>query len=184
MEASYRLPLQNISSELTGNLTLRGYANYVISLKSADGPVTLEGAGVLGLFGATAFSGLTSPKFRSLASAAYDDDVITGTLTWRHTGGGAYNNSFVQCATACPIGSALTIDENHIRANDVFDVALAVRPLPQRRNLELFLSIDNVLNQDPPFIAGTTGEGFLSGQRNEAYDRLGRTFRLGARVRL
>jgi iron complex outermembrane recepter protein len=47
---------------------------------------------------------------------------------------------------------------------------------------EVFGVVDNLLNQDPPIIAGSFGAGYYQGQSNVDYDRIGRRFSLGYRA--
>lgn len=48
----------------------------------------------------------------------------------------------------------------------------------------MFLAVDNVFDAAPPLIYGVTGDGYYQGQANFAYDRIGRTFRGGIRIKL
>jgi hypothetical protein len=49
---------------------------------------------------------------------------------------------------------------------------------------EVFLSIQNLLNSPPPFIAGGNGSGWYSGMNVRDYDTIGRFFTMGVRFRM
>ncbi len=182
-DATYQLPLSSLSSGWKGSFQLHGSATYVITMKREDINGVFEGAGVLGNWTTENINALRSPKFRSLVSAAYTDDAFSGTLSWRHAGGGVYNTGFIECASACPSGNN-TISNNRIGSNDLFDLSFAYRPLASNRGLELFATVDNIFDQDPPLIAGVSSDGSYQGMANFYYDRLGRTFRAGFRFKL
>jgi len=49
-------------------------------------------------------------------------------------------------------------------------------------------SVDNLLNQDPPMVPGTSYQGqnvyYFTATRGDIYDLIGRAVRIGVRVRL
>lgn len=185
-DASYDLPLSALSENLPGTLNLRGYATYVpkLTTKNLDGS-TIEGAGVLSkYFGDTSVTGPFAPKFRALVSATYQTRPITATLTMRYVGPGVYNNLWVSCTSNCPVGSKLTVTDNHIPSNTVFDAALSYRPWAAHKETEFFVTVDNIFNTYPPLIAADTGNGYYQGEVNFDYDRIGRTIRAGFRFRI
>ena len=119
---------------------------------------------------------------RYLLSATYNYEPVSLTLTARGIGSGKYNNSFIECASACPTATAEhpTINNNHIEGVTYFDLALNYKILGDRA--EAFFVAENVLDQDPPLIAGSRSNGFYAGQGNtKFYDRLGRMLRAGVR---
>jgi hypothetical protein len=76
-----------------------------------------------------------------------------------------------------------TIADNHIPSIAYFDVSLAYKFLDGAG--EAFFVIENAMNQDPPLISGTTTDGFFAGQGNSRfYDRIGRNFHMGVRLKL
>jgi outer membrane receptor protein involved in Fe transport len=102
----------------------------------------------------------------------------------RGLGTGVYNNSFIECRSQCPVSTAAnpTINNNSIPAITYYDVGLNYKFLENA--VEAYFVAENLFDKDPPFIAGDRGNGFYNGQGNSAmYDRLGRTFRVGARFR-
>ncbi|MGE3334649.1 MAG: TonB-dependent receptor plug domain-containing protein [Rhodospirillaceae bacterium] len=184
IEASYSLPLESINESWGGELTLRALGTYVLELRSIDTQFgDVDGKGVVGGFGGNGFSGLTAPTFRSHVSANYNLNPFSFTVTWRHVAAGVYNNAFTECQSGCPTGNR-TIDNNHIASDNIFDVALKYKFLPDNDETEVFLTVQNVLNTDPPFIGGTVGSTYYAGQANTQYDRLGRVFLAGVRFKM
>jgi outer membrane receptor protein involved in Fe transport len=177
VELSYRFPLPK------GEMALRALGTYVDSLKTVDTTGSVEGAGVnADDMGVGAGTALYSPELRYLGSATYSYDAVAVTLTARGVGSGKYNNSFIECSSSCPASDALhpTIDNNRIPAVTYFDFALEYKLLQDRA--QLFLVAENLLDKDPPLIAGSRSNGYYAGQGNTRfYDRLGRMMHLGMR---
>ncbi|WP_231731155.1 MULTISPECIES: TonB-dependent receptor plug domain-containing protein [Sphingomonas] len=69
-----------------------------------------------------------------------------------------------------------------IDAYDLFDLSLRVMPL---KNLELTMTIDNLLDRQPPNVgSGVGGTAFNSGNTFPTiYDPIGRAFTMGARIK-
>ncbi len=152
--------------------------------KSLSANQVVDGTGVLGGFATSGYAGLTAPKMKLNASLTYAYDPMSVTVGMRHTAGGTYNNAFTQCASGCPAGDVRTIDNNRVAADTVYDLALSYKPFEDNPGTEVFLTIQNVLNTDPPFIGGNTGSTYYSGQSNSRYDVLGRTFTAGVRFKM
>ncbi len=182
LEVSYNFPLSSLNPRWNGELALRALATYVDSLKTIDTQSVVEGAGVNADDMATGSgNALFSPELRYLLSASYGNDPVSLTLTVRGIGSGKYNNAFVECASACPAATAQhpTINNNHIDGVTYFDLALNYRAFG---NTEAYLVVENLLDEDPPLIAGSRPNGFYAGQANTRfYDRLGRMLRAGVR---
>jgi outer membrane receptor protein involved in Fe transport len=94
----------------------------------------------------------------------------------------------IACTSGCPASTAAnpTINNNHIDGVTYFDFALSYKiMIADQSNIELFATVDNLLNTSPPPIAGGTDTGFFFGQSNgNLYDRIGRTFHAGVRFKL
>ncbi len=184
-ELSYTFPLSSLVSSWNGTLALRGMATYVDSLKTVDDQSIIEGAGVNADSGAIGLAnGLFVPDLRYLLSATYANDALSATLIARGVASGVYNNDFIECAAGCPAATAAhpTIDNNHIDAVTYFDLSLNYSLLEDR--CEAFFVVENLLNEAPPQVAGTTNNGFYAGQGNaDYYDRIGRIYRAGMRFK-
>ncbi|MBX7199105.1 MAG: TonB-dependent receptor [Rhodospirillaceae bacterium] len=190
IEASYRLALADINNSWNGNLTLRSLSTRVLKVESVNTTLSanqvVNGLGVLGGFAVSGYSGLTAPKFRMNNSVRYNNDTMSVTLGMRYIAGGVYNNAFTECASGCPANNTRTIDNNHIASNTVYDLGLSYKAIKTDAGGEgeLFLSITNLFNQAPPFIAGGNGSGYYSGQNVRDYDTVGRYFTAGVRFKM
>jgi outer membrane receptor protein involved in Fe transport len=184
-ETSYRFPLAGINESLDGEIAIRAMGSYVLGLKTTDidGRV-YDGAGVVGSWGGIApFSGkLTAPEFRGNVSISYNADPVTLRLTARYVGPGVYGNGFIECRTGCPAPTtfAPTIQDNHIDSMTTFDISGTYKPL-EDQNVELFMTVENLTNAQPPVIGGSRGSAHWSGQGSSDYDRIGRQYRVGMR---
>jgi iron complex outermembrane receptor protein len=184
-EVSYRTPLDAISSDLSGNLMLRFLATNFLRNYSSNGiTIPFEGAGVNN-------GGLnnTVPNWKWNASATYSTEVINFNLGVRGVSGGVYNNSNVQCTSACPVstGNNRTVDTNHIDGAVYFDTAVSYKIMVgEASSSELFFNVRNLTNKAPAIVApGPGGFTYEQAPYNGAlYDALGRTFRAGVRFKM
>lgn len=178
VDASYNLPLP------VGDLQLRAMASFVSKLETTD-VTTIDGRGVNSDDGGVDLgTGLFAPKYRYLVSAGYNLDPVTVTLSMRGVSSGVYNNAFIECASNCPTQTEAeaalnpTINNNHIESKQYFDLAVNYKIGLG----DVFVVVENLLNEDPASVAGGTGGGFYQGMSNvDNYDRFGRMFRTGVR---
>ena len=178
-ELAYRLPIANSN----GALTLRAYGNYVISLKNEDTTGVSQGAGVVGNFGGIINSGPFAPKFRSTVRLGYESDRWNASVSWRYVSPNVIDNTFTDCAAACPASNVRTIERNGVASNSLFDLALSYKPF-ERNETAVYVAVDNVFNQAPPFVPGQVDIAYFTGQYTIGYDRIGRTIRAGIRFKL
>ncbi len=189
IEASYRLALADVVDSWDGNLTVRALGTRVLKVRTENTTLSanqvVDGLGVLGGFAASGYSGLTAPKFRMNNSIRYNTDMMSVTFGMRYISGGVYNNAFTECVSGCPANNARTIDNNHIDSNTVYDLGFSYKVLKSDSGeVEAFLSINNLLNTAPPFIAGSNGSGYYSGQNVRDYETVGRYFTAGVRFKM
>lgn len=182
-ELAYRLPVSELSRNMAGALTLRAYGNYVISLKNEDTTGTSQGAGIVGNFGGIVSSGPSAPKFRSTVRLGYETDRWNASASWRYVGPNVIDKTFTECVASCPAGNVRTIERNRVSANSLFDLALSYKPFEQN-DTAVYVAIDNVFNQAPPFVPGQVDIAYFTGQYTIGYDRIGRTIRGGIRFKL
>jgi iron complex outermembrane recepter protein len=133
-EASYLLPLSNLSASLPGSLRFRGLATYVPSLTTDDGVSEIEYAGDVGE--AVPFG---TPRWRATASLTYEDKALSVDARARYVGGGSWNH-------------LLDIENNAISARTYIDLGARVRIA----NLTLSANVNNLFDIDPPLT--TTGQ--------------------------
>ncbi|MCC6914265.1 MAG: TonB-dependent receptor [Rhodospirillaceae bacterium] len=188
LESSYRFAMSDVLDAMDGDLSLRFLANFVLKTQSFNPTLSanqfVDGKGVLGGFAVSGYSGRTNPNYKLNGSIRYSTDAYSVNMTVRHTSSGVYNNAFTACTTACPANDTRTIDNNHIASDTVVDIGFNYRPIQDSANVELFLSVQNLLNSPPPFIAGGNGGSYYSGQNVRDYDTIGRFFTTGVRFKM
>ncbi|GFE89857.1 TonB-dependent receptor plug domain-containing protein [Steroidobacter agaridevorans] len=185
VETSYRFPMSSLVSALSGDMVIRAMASRVLKLETEDTDGTVyDGNGVVGDWaGISPYDGLTSPKLRGFLSVGYKGDAFTLTTIVRYTGPGVYANGFIECATDCPApnpdGTPLppTIENNDIAGMTTIDLSSSYK----FESFELFGTIENLANKQPPIIGGNLTSAHWSGQGNADYDRIGRQYRMGVR---
>lgn len=148
-EMSYRMPLSVIATGADGTLRFRLLGNHTTTRRSNDGLVTLETAGTVG----DSFNGV--PRWRTVASVAYDGPTTSMDARVRFVGGGLYN-------------AASDISNNQIDGRAYLDLGAQVKAGP----FMLRGSIVNLLDVDPPLT--TYGQIF--------YDQVGRTFNVSTTI--
>ena len=101
---------------------------------------------------------------------------------------GVYDNSFVECTSGCPASTVTnrTIDNNRIKGAFYVDATLSFDVEVGERELQFFLSANNLFDKDPPVVApGPAGSAYATPATNQAlYDLLGRTYRVGVRFKM
>lgn len=171
-ELSYRTSLAGLISSAPGRMNFRVLANYVDELIFDDGKLSRDFAGDVG--GAGGFSGGggggSSPHWRGIAGATYDDGRFTADLRARYVGGGEFD-SFLP--TSCdPIGRTAICPD--IKARVYVDLGLQYgTPLhgDDGPRLTVFGRVANLFDRDPPVLPNA-----------RLYDVVGRYFTAGARI--
>ncbi|WP_198283238.1 TonB-dependent receptor plug domain-containing protein [Sphingomonas sp. PAMC 26617] len=172
-EASYRRPL------LGGTITVRALATRFLEnyINNKATPAT-DNVGTNSNNGSAL---LSLPKWRYLAELGYDNGPFSVLLTGRGIGSGVYNTSFIECSSNCPTSTTanMTIENNRIPGAFYMDADIHYK---LRKQVDLFMSVNNVFNTDPVMIAYGPAIGAAPLSVNgSAYDILGRTFRWGVR---
>jgi outer membrane receptor protein involved in Fe transport len=120
-----------------------------------------------------------TPDWKWLAVQTYSNDRFSLTLQQRWFSDGTFGNQYVVCQTGCPAstGNHPTIDFNKMKGAFYFDVGGSVN---LTGNVTSFFKVDNVFDHDPA-AAPQTNTGL---DVNPAlYDTLGRTYRVGVRMK-
>ena len=119
------------------------------------------------------------PDWKWLATQTYDSGRFTLTVQERWFSDGVYGNQYVVCQSGCPVSTTNhpTINTNTMKGAFYFDVGGSV---DFTKGITSFFKIDNLFDHDPaPSPQTNTGLDV-----NPAlYDTLGRTYRLGVRVK-
>lgn len=175
LEFVYRQPLGSL-----GDLNLQMLSNIVMELLTPDG---VDRAGQTG--------------FRATTIPGAPDYTIDGVLTWTRnnlsvTGhghyipSGIYSVNFLDptqpgyAAVLPTTGQYQSVNNNRVPDRFYFDLAATLKvPVTNGRGFELFGSVNNLFDQDPPASPSATG-----GTNQILFDAIGRTFKIGVRVHL
>ncbi|MBM7406254.1 MULTISPECIES: TonB-dependent receptor plug domain-containing protein [Sphingomonas] len=175
IESSYRIAVG------AGNVTLRAMATRYIKNyfnNGIDAPTDTVGQNSTG----------GTPKWLYRFQAGYSNDGFDLTLIGRGISDGVYDNSFVECTSACPASTVTnrTINDNHIDGAFYLDATIAQDIAMGGRSMQLFLNATNLFDKDPPVVAqGPAGSAYATPATNQSlYDLLGRTYRVGVRFKL
>ncbi len=184
-EASYRTSLVPVHSSLDGNLILRAAAtHYIANLIDDTLNLPRQTAGQI------ASSQITTqgpPKWTYRLSAIYDSQRITLSLIGRGYTSGVIDNNAIVCTSGCPATTTAnpTLDQNFVGGAFFLDSSIAYKIPVGEADALLQLTVTNLLNRDPTLSPnGPTGDSqFAFPQTSRTIgDRLGRTFRLTARI--
>ena len=189
IEATYRLPLQNVNNDWDGNLNIRflatHYIDYIID-PGLPGLLVLNYAGV-NSGGQNAGSGI--PSWRWDSSISYSLDPITVGLGFRGVSRGLVSPSQIECTSGCPVSTAnnVTVDQNHVNGQMWADFNMSYRfHIGDTANADLFFNVKNITNADPTLVPrGPGGSNFdFTATNQNVYDILGRVFRAGVRFKM
>ncbi|WP_116091493.1 TonB-dependent receptor domain-containing protein [Sphingomonas crusticola] len=165
-EADYRHGLGQ------GQIILRGLASYVPVLRQVDAL-----GNVTDLAGQVADLNPGEPKFKANAFATVEQGPYSLTLNWRYVGPAKLQNNWV---------SGVDVDDNRVKSFMTFGLTGIVR-LDGRGAYALTFGIDNLFDRDPidlPVIPATVQYSAPGlGGRFDLYDPIGRSFRIGVRVK-
>jgi len=102
-------------------------------------------------------------------------------VIYHYTGPGVYANGFVDCTTNCPVSTAAhpTFGNNHIAGQQTIDLSGAYKFINQ--NIEVFATIENLTNRQPPNVGNSVTSSYWQDQANSDYERIGRQYRVGFR---
>ena len=183
-EASYLLPLQNLSSRLHGDLNFRLLTSLLYNM-TVDAGLGAPPVNYAGQSGPTAAFGSfnTSPRWQSNFFMTYGSGPLTTTLQVRWIGSGRYEA--ITLAGGSPIApgdpgyattSANSINDNSVASATYVNLSGSY---DFGRNVSVFAAINNLLDKDPPIAPG--GNGYPT---NPVYfDTYGLTWKLGFRVK-
>ncbi len=183
-ETSYRLPLQNLSDGLHGDLNFRLLTSwlYNMTINTGLGAAPINYAGQTGP--TAAFGGFnTSPRWQSNFFVTYATGPATATLQLRYIGRGNYEavTAFGGSPVAPGDPGYATTNPNSINNNSVASATYVnlSGSYDVGKYLSVFAAIDNLLDKNPPVAPG--GNGYPT---NPVYfDTYGMTWKLGVRAK-
>ena len=185
LEASYRLSLDTLMSQLPGAVSFRALATHYLEDYTNSGIVGQSGYDLAGSNGFTnGESGVPSWMFNG--TLAYSYNPVTMSLTARGISAGTNSNTFIQCTTGCPPSTVNnpTISNNRLPGAVYFDLSASYKLKWGGSQVETFLSVQNLTNRDPAVVPqGPGGLAYATPATNPTlYDQLGRIYRAGVRV--
>jgi outer membrane receptor protein involved in Fe transport len=185
IETSYRTSMDGIHKSLSGTLMLRAAATHYIS-NLIDDTLNIPRQ-TAGQISSSQITTQGPPKWTYRLSAVYDSDKVTIALTGRGYTSGVIDNNAIACTSGCPATTTAhpTFDTNYVGGAFYLDASIGHKFDLGSADALLQLTVTNLLNRDPTLSPnGPTGDSqFAFPQTSRTIgDRLGRTFRLTARV--
>jgi outer membrane receptor protein involved in Fe transport len=179
VEASYSLPLSALSSGADGNLSLRVLSTIVDDLITTDP----SGRSVdrAGMNGSPVSQPSGVPRYVINSYLTYSGDLFSAQLQVRHISGGRYNTELIGPDEEGydPL-LANSINDNRIGAWTYANFNASYQLWSDGdRNAELFGVVNNLFDKDPPVDAPSS----FGPTNNVLYDVVGRSYRVGMRVR-
>jgi len=178
IEASYSKRLSDIIPSWNGEFAMRVVATNTIKNATSSNGIVIDRAGD---------NGGGVPDWGMTVSAQYSNGPFRVSWTGRYVSPGKIDNTYIECTTTCPAvipAGFTTIDSNRVDADFTHDLAFTYRFHEDgARNVEAFLTINNVLNTTPPFIP-QSGNAYNVITNGNLYDAIGRDFKAGIRFRM
>ena len=177
LEASYRMPISSLMSDWRGDFAIHGlmtfyFRNYEDT--KFNTPTNHVGEN----------NGANPPNWKLTVTGTYTLDPLTFSLTGRAVSAGTINHEYIECTSGCPTSTAdhTTINYNHIGGRFYLDTNITYKLGIGEAESEAFLSVQNILNNDPP----PAPASFFYGVANLSplYDRLGAVYRVGLRFKM
>jgi len=191
LEASYRIPLVDLTDSMSGDLSLRLLLNHQYDFEVTQGPglPTLDYAGQSGpVIEGGDFH--PTPKWLWNALIAYDSERFNATITVRHIGKGILNKEWVgpedQGYDPTAPGS---VSVNRVDAATYVNLALSYE-IPFGNGpgeaMEIFGAVENLFDRDPPIApGGGISAGATAYPTNPVFfDTFGMRWRAGVRLKL
>ncbi|MEA3180981.1 MAG: iron complex outerrane recepter protein [Gammaproteobacteria bacterium] len=186
-EASYPVDLSSLWSPL-GQLTFHAIATHYINYTTNNGVTAVNLAG-------SNAPGNATPNWMGRLETMYIKNSWTFDVVSRVVSPGNLNDAsdiYIQCAANCKAGTGVykTANVTSVPGQIVFDGTISKKfDLSDRGQANVYLMVRNLLNRQPPVIAGLSSTNY--GAENVPaypqtntylYDYLGREFTLGVKV--
>ena len=164
VQADYTMPA------LGGSLQYRILGNYITVLRQNQLGNVINAAGAIGPD--NAFTGV--PRARFTGSITYLRGGLSLTAQTR----------FLSAAKLVYTWTSKDVDDNHVPAIAYVDLRGSIQ---LTKAVQIFATIDNLLNQDPPNVAAGPTQGqtsyYFTPIAGQVYDAIGRQYRAGIRVK-
>ena len=166
LQALYRLPMASLFASQSGNLSFAANFTNTAHLETLASGLLIDRAGQVNLIGGTP----ATPHWRGTLRTTYTNGPVGVSLLGNYVGAGKYDTTY----------GPLDINKNdypayfYLAVNAGFDVSDAVN---------VYLKVDNLLDKDPPLLAGNTIIRAQAAGSAGFYDQLGRAFTLGVRMK-
>jgi len=200
LELDYTLPLAKISSNAAGSLNLRTLATLVYDMLFQATPQATA-FDYAGQTGSSAFADFANgPKWQINGMLTYSLARFSTTVSMRYIPSGSLNATWIgpddpryagliaasnsDLTTALPVN---TVNDNTVKSRTYIGLAASYRvPFSSGDgSWEVFGTINNLLDKDPPIApGGNTGPGTNYPTNPVYFDTLGAQFRMGVRVTL
>lgn len=172
-DAAYRVPIGEASA-----ITLKGTATrYIENIANNGIPGTLL-VNTVGANGGQA----STPKWIFRANFNYSTPTFSGTVTGRGVSSGKYLASAIECTSGCPTSTNQqpTYDNNRVSGTFYVDLNLTQKvKFRDSSEAEIFFNVTNLFDADPLLLPET---GLAA---NSTFsDLLGRTYRVGVRIKM
>jgi outer membrane receptor protein involved in Fe transport len=183
-DVTYNFPLDDLTpwvGTIPGDLTFNGLAtNYIRNYTNNGIAPPTDVAGV---------NTGNTPTWAYRASLTYHSDPWTFFLLGRGVSAGKYANEWVTCTSGCPTSTLAnrTSNNNSIAGAFYMDASTTYAFDVKGVDTEAFLAVQNIFNTDPPLVgSGPDGNNIPAyPQTNRGlYDYLGRTYRIGFRIKM
>lgn len=175
----YRMPLDKLFGGAPGNIGMRITASRSLETNVPNGrDVSGQNGGDQGFLSDFA----SAPDWSGNIVLSYMNGPFVGTLQSRWISDGLLDKQNPKTGpgeTGYNPGLTYSVDDNTIGNYFLFNATASYAfDMAGVESSEAFLSINNLLDRDPPFSAGAVG-----GANGALYDVLGRTFRFGLRMK-
>lgn len=175
----YSMPLAKFGGDVPGRVGLRITASRSLETNVPNGQdVSGQNGGDQGFLSDFA----SAPDWSANMVVSYTNGPFVGTLQSRWVSDGLLDRQNPKTGpgeTGYNPGLTYSVDDNTIGNYFLFNATASwAVALPGIEKSEAFLSINNLLDRDPPFSAGAVG-----GANAALYDVLGRTYRFGWRMK-
>ncbi len=184
LEATYRTELDQFLQGAAGTLTLRGMVTHYIE--------NVTDRGITGSFARDDAGSRSQPDWNYRLMANYAVDMWNFNLVARGISSGKVDNSYVECASACPASTAehRTINDNRLPGAWWIDTAISRDFEVAGKKAQLQFAIRNLLDKDPPntvhqhLPSESSASTAAFPQTLRIYDQLGRTFKISIEIEM